>query len=162
MFVCLSCCVIFQWRECICSSQLVILFVETDCCFVFLTFSRKDPKSFTFDHCFLSLDEEDSRFSSQEKVFEALGQDLLENAFQGYNACIFAYGQTGWKKNLSNFLILNFNKNMYLTSFISQYRYFCVLYTSTIFFIAYLILYTSGHVCSIILSTRSFVRLLLE
>jgi hypothetical protein len=28
-------------------------------------------------------------------VFEALGQDLLENAFQGYNACIFAYGQTG-------------------------------------------------------------------
>ncbi|KZS16304.1 Kinesin-like protein [Daphnia magna] len=61
--------------------------------------SRKDPKSFTFDHCFLSLDEEDSRYSSQEKVFEALGQDLLENAFQGYNACIFAYGQTGSGKS---------------------------------------------------------------
>jgi hypothetical protein len=69
--------------------------LAADCCFFFLTYSRKDPKSFTFDHCFLSLDEEDSRFSSQEMVFEALGQDLLENAFQGYNACIFAYGQTG-------------------------------------------------------------------
>jgi len=50
---------------------------------------------FTFDQSFFSLDSEDSRFSSQEKVFDALGQDLLENAFQGYNACIFAYGQTG-------------------------------------------------------------------
>ena len=31
----------------------------------------------------------------QEKVFENLGTDLLERAFEGYNACIFAYGQTG-------------------------------------------------------------------
>jgi kinesin family protein 13 len=67
--------------------------------------SRKEPKSFTFDHSFWSLDAEDaSRFSSQENVFEALGQDLLENAFQGYNACIFAYGQTGQHKF---FLMLN-------------------------------------------------------
>ena len=28
-------------------------------------------------------------------VFDALGRDILENAFEGYNACIFAYGQTG-------------------------------------------------------------------
>jgi len=31
----------------------------------------------------------------QERVFEALGRDILANAFDGYNACIFAYGQTG-------------------------------------------------------------------
>ena len=31
----------------------------------------------------------------QEEVFKALGLDILDNAFQGYNACIFAYGQTG-------------------------------------------------------------------
>lgn len=31
----------------------------------------------------------------QEKVFRDLGTDILENAFEGYNACIFAYGQTG-------------------------------------------------------------------
>lgn len=34
-------------------------------------------------------------FASQEKVFDSVGRDILENAFQGYNACIFAYGQTG-------------------------------------------------------------------
>jgi len=31
----------------------------------------------------------------QEKVFNCLGRDLLTRAFEGYNACIFAYGQTG-------------------------------------------------------------------
>ena len=31
----------------------------------------------------------------QENVFNALGKDVLERAFEGYNACIFAYGQTG-------------------------------------------------------------------
>lgn len=72
----------------------------------FIDYSRKDHKNFTFDHCFWSLDPNDEdKYSSQEKVFEALGQDLLENAFQGYNACIFAYGQTGKKKKL--FIYLN-------------------------------------------------------
>lgn len=31
----------------------------------------------------------------QEYVYKCLGVDVLENAFNGYNACIFAYGQTG-------------------------------------------------------------------
>ena len=31
----------------------------------------------------------------QERVFQCLGDDILERAFEGYNACIFAYGQTG-------------------------------------------------------------------
>jgi len=71
----------------------------------FIDYSRKDHKNFTFDHCFWSLDPNDEdKYSSQEKVFEALGQDLLENAFQGYNACIFAYGQTG---NPKLFICLN-------------------------------------------------------
>ena len=33
--------------------------------------------------------------SGQERVYGCLGKDLLQNAFEGYNACIFAYGQTG-------------------------------------------------------------------
>lgn len=33
--------------------------------------------------------------AGQEVVFQCLGESLLRNAFQGYNACIFAYGQTG-------------------------------------------------------------------
>lgn len=56
---------------------------------------RKQLKTFAFDHCFASIDPEKENFASQEVVFDSLGRDILENAFQGYNACIFAYGQTG-------------------------------------------------------------------
>jgi hypothetical protein len=28
-------------------------------------------------------------------VFDSVGRDILDNAFQGYNACMLAYGQTG-------------------------------------------------------------------
>uniref|UniRef100_A0AAR2LHC3 Kinesin motor domain-containing protein n=1 Tax=Pygocentrus nattereri TaxID=42514 RepID=A0AAR2LHC3_PYGNA len=38
---------------------------------------------------------------SQEVVFKCLGEGILQNAFQGYNACIFAYGQTGSGKSYS-------------------------------------------------------------
>ena len=61
--------------------------------------NRKQPKSFTYDYCFNSLDPLDCNFSSQEIVFNCLGRDILENAFAGYNACIFAYGQTGSGKS---------------------------------------------------------------
>ncbi|XP_049818282.1 kinesin-like protein KIF13A isoform X3 [Aethina tumida] len=60
---------------------------------------RKTPKTFAFDHCFWSVDPGKENFASQEVVFDSLGRDILENAFQGYNACIFAYGQTGSGKS---------------------------------------------------------------
>ncbi|XP_012155796.1 kinesin-like protein KIF13A isoform X4 [Ceratitis capitata] len=60
---------------------------------------RKPPKTFAFDHCFYSLNPEDQNFASQETVFDCVGRDILDNAFQGYNACIFAYGQTGSGKS---------------------------------------------------------------
>ncbi|XP_020799020.1 kinesin-like protein KIF13A isoform X1 [Drosophila serrata] len=60
---------------------------------------RKQPKTFAFDHCFYSLNPEDDNFASQETVFDCVGRDILDNAFQGYNACIFAYGQTGSGKS---------------------------------------------------------------
>jgi kinesin family protein 13 len=41
----------------------------------------------------------DAEFASQELVYESLGTDVLENSFNGYNACIFAYGQTGSGKS---------------------------------------------------------------
>lgn len=34
-------------------------------------------------------------YIGQEKVYKCLGTDVLTNAFEGYNACLFAYGQTG-------------------------------------------------------------------
>lgn len=41
------------------------------------------------------MNPEDENFASQETVFDCVGRGILDNAFQGYNACIFAYGQTG-------------------------------------------------------------------
>lgn len=64
-------------------------------CIFLYCLNRKQPKTFAFDHCFYSTDKDAPHFASQEIVFDSLGRDILENAFQGYNACIFAYGQTG-------------------------------------------------------------------
>ncbi|XP_076596816.1 kinesin-like protein KIF13B isoform X3 [Chaetodon auriga] len=62
--------------------------------------SRNQSKVFAYDYCFWSMDETDKeKFAGQEVVFQCLGESLLQNAFQGYNACIFAYGQTGSGKS---------------------------------------------------------------
>ncbi|XP_062925963.1 kinesin-like protein KIF13A isoform X2 [Mobula hypostoma] len=64
--------------------------------------NRKVPKVFAFDHCFWSMDENNkTKYAGQEVVFKCLGEGILDNAFQGYNACIFAYGQTGSGKSFS-------------------------------------------------------------
>ncbi|KAM4569060.1 kinesin-like protein KIF13A isoform 4-T4 [Fundulus diaphanus] len=64
--------------------------------------NRKQTKVFAFDHCFWSMDESNvPKYAGQEVVFKCLGEGILENAFQGYNACIFAYGQTGSGKSFS-------------------------------------------------------------
>uniref|UniRef100_A0A8C5MA86 Kinesin family member 13B n=1 Tax=Leptobrachium leishanense TaxID=445787 RepID=A0A8C5MA86_9ANUR len=54
---------------------------------------------FAYDYCFWSMDESVEKFAGQDVVFQSLGEDILQNAFQGYNACIFAYGQTGSGKS---------------------------------------------------------------
>uniref|UniRef100_A0A8C3TCB8 Kinesin family member 13B n=1 Tax=Chelydra serpentina TaxID=8475 RepID=A0A8C3TCB8_CHESE len=55
---------------------------------------------FAYDHCFWSLDESvKEKFAGQDVVFKCLGENILQNAFEGYNACIFAYGQTGSGKS---------------------------------------------------------------
>ena len=64
--------------------------------------SRGDtPKVFAFDKSYWSVNPTDSHFAGQEALFADLGRPLLENAFQGYNNCIFAYGQTGSGKSYS-------------------------------------------------------------
>ena len=42
---------------------------------------------------------EDPNFASQRKVYEDIGIEMLAHAFEGYNICIFAYGQTGAGKS---------------------------------------------------------------
>ena len=37
----------------------------------------------------------DPHFVDQSRVYDDLGTGVVDNAFDGYNACVFAYGQTG-------------------------------------------------------------------
>ncbi|KAJ4438466.1 hypothetical protein ANN_14411 [Periplaneta americana] len=41
----------------------------------------------------------DPNFSSQVMVYKDIGEEMLQHAFEGYNVCIFAYGQTGAGKS---------------------------------------------------------------
>ena len=63
-------------------------------------------KTYTFDHSFWSHDgykvledgyfePEDEKYADQKYVFNAVGKEILDNAWQGYHCCLFAYGQTG-------------------------------------------------------------------
>ncbi|XP_058526069.1 kinesin-like protein KIF13B isoform X3 [Ochotona princeps] len=62
--------------------------------------ARAQPKVFAYDHCFWSMDESvREKYAGQDDVFKCLGENILQNAFDGYNACIFAYGQTGSGKS---------------------------------------------------------------
>lgn len=58
-------------------------------------------KTFAFDKSYWSFNKDDSHFAGQESLFRDLGRPLLDNAFGGYNNCIFAYGQTGSGKSYS-------------------------------------------------------------
>ncbi|MCJ1257447.1 kinesin-like protein Klp8 [Lignoscripta atroalba] len=58
-------------------------------------------KVFAFDKSYWSFNQGDPHFAGQDNLFTDLGAPLLDNAFQGYNNCIFAYGQTGSGKSYS-------------------------------------------------------------
>ncbi|EEH43801.2 uncharacterized protein PADG_00090 [Paracoccidioides brasiliensis Pb18] len=63
--------------------------------------SVEGPKVFAFDKSYWSFNRNDPHFAGQDDLFNDLGAPLLDNAFQGYNNCIFAYGQTGSGKSYS-------------------------------------------------------------
>lgn len=56
-------------------------------------------RTFNFDSCFWSANPEDENYASQEHVYNKLGVSILDNAWEGYNCSIFAYGQTGAGKS---------------------------------------------------------------
>ncbi|KAK3605709.1 hypothetical protein CHS0354_013504 [Potamilus streckersoni] len=74
---------------------------------------NEEPKTFSFDYSYWSHDGfktnpdgivvevPGSNYASQRKVFNDLGQGVLDNAFEGYNCSLFAYGQTGSGKSYS-------------------------------------------------------------
>jgi len=76
-------------------------------------------KNFTFDYSYWSHDgyeeKEDGvyqgtndQYASQRKVFDDLGEGMLDNAWNGYNAALFAYGQTGSGKS---YTMVGYNQN---------------------------------------------------
>uniref|UniRef100_H2ZMC6 Kinesin-like protein n=1 Tax=Ciona savignyi TaxID=51511 RepID=H2ZMC6_CIOSA len=77
-----------------------------------------NPKMFGFDYSYWSHDgfeDEDGvlvakndKYATQRKVFDNLGQGVLDNAFEGYNCSLFAYGQTGSGKSFS---MVGYGKN---------------------------------------------------
>ncbi|XP_038161954.1 kinesin-like protein KIF1B isoform X16 [Cyprinodon tularosa] len=61
---------------------------------------KEPPKTFSFDYSYWShTTPEDPCFASQNRVYKDIGKEMLEHAFEGYNVCIFAYGQTGAGKS---------------------------------------------------------------
>ncbi|KAK9506627.1 hypothetical protein O3M35_008523 [Rhynocoris fuscipes] len=56
-------------------------------------------KSFNYDYSYCSHDPTDPNFTTQSMVYKDIGEEMLEHAFEGYNVCIFAYGQTGAGKS---------------------------------------------------------------
>ncbi|XP_021099133.1 kinesin-like protein KIF1B isoform X12 [Heterocephalus glaber] len=61
---------------------------------------KEAPKSFSFDYSYWShTSPEDPCFASQNQVYNDIGKEMLLHAFEGYNVCIFAYGQTGAGKS---------------------------------------------------------------
>ncbi|XP_014600358.1 PREDICTED: kinesin-like protein unc-104 isoform X3 [Polistes canadensis] len=61
--------------------------------------SKDAIKSFNYDYSYFSMDPCESNYSSQIMVYKDIGEEMLEHAFEGYNVCIFAYGQTGAGKS---------------------------------------------------------------
>ena len=68
-----------------------------------ITSTRGKAHFFCYDHCFWSVDllcdVEGVGGAGQQLVYKELAQPLLDNAFRGYNTCLFAYGQTGSGKS---------------------------------------------------------------
>ncbi|CAF3486029.1 unnamed protein product [Rotaria socialis] len=58
-------------------------------------------KNYKYDYSYWSCDEDvnNQTFATQEQVYQNLGIEMLEHSFEGYNVCIFAYGQTGAGKS---------------------------------------------------------------
>lgn len=82
------------------------------------TTTVKDPKTgntkpYTFDYSFWSHDgfdetedgvmyaKDGSNYADQQSVYDALGKQVLDNAWAGFHCCLFAYGQTGSGKSYS-------------------------------------------------------------
>lgn len=58
-------------------------------------------REFAFDKCLNSLDPSSDDYASQDMVFNEIGQPVLNWILNGYNCCVFAFGQTGAGKSFT-------------------------------------------------------------
>ncbi|XP_043933035.1 kinesin-like protein KIF1C [Protopterus annectens] len=90
----------FNSREIKRDSKCVIQMQGNSTCITNPKQPNENPKSFTFDYSYWShTTPEDPNFASQRQVYKDIGEEMLLHAFEGYNICIFAYGQTGAGKS---------------------------------------------------------------
>ncbi|RWS14548.1 kinesin-like protein KIF28P [Dinothrombium tinctorium] len=105
--------------------------------------AKEEPKKYTFDFSYWSHDgftENDtvcvadpqhfngSKYADQERVYSDLGRDMLHNAFEGYNAALFAYGQTGAGKS---FTVIGYGANKAIDRLLE-----CFLLNNSLLFVA--------------------------
>ncbi|XP_058870703.1 LOW QUALITY PROTEIN: kinesin-like protein KIF1C [Acipenser ruthenus] len=90
----------FNSRETNRDAKCVIQMQGSSTCITNPKQPKEGPKSFTFDYSYWShTTAEDPDFASQQRVYKDIGEEMLLHAFEGYNVCIFAYGQTGAGKS---------------------------------------------------------------
>ncbi|XP_026671075.1 centromere-associated protein E-like isoform X1 [Ceratina calcarata] len=56
--------------------------------------SRERTRKYGFDYCFDSSKPQAENFADQAKIYQTLGEPVLDAVFSGYNACLVAYGQS--------------------------------------------------------------------
>lgn len=56
--------------------------------------SRERTRKYGFDYCFDSSNPEAQSFADQARIYQTLGQTVLDALFTGYNSCLVAYGQS--------------------------------------------------------------------
>ncbi|XP_041269244.1 LOW QUALITY PROTEIN: kinesin-like protein KIF1C, partial [Onychostruthus taczanowskii] len=90
----------FSARESSRQAKCVIQMRGNTTCITNPKLPKDGAKHFTFDHSYWShTSEEDPNFASQRRVYQDIGEEMLQHAFEGYNVCILAYGQTGAGKS---------------------------------------------------------------
>ncbi|XP_072315495.1 kinesin-like protein KIF1C [Eucyclogobius newberryi] len=90
----------FNAREITRNAKCVIQMQGNSTCISNPKQSKDGAKTFTFDYSYWShTTDEDPAFAPQRQVYKDIGEEMLLHAFEGYNVCIFAYGQTGAGKS---------------------------------------------------------------
>lgn len=81
---------ILSLREIKLGAQLAIRMHEKE---TSISSSEGVVRKFYYDYSFWSFDHLRGSYADQEMVYSQIAAPLLDQAFEGYNTCLFAYGQ---------------------------------------------------------------------